>query len=118
MSSWIAYAMPPMDHGWSFLPTVEATAVDIASREAAFMARGGAAKGILGQEISIASFLSDWEDAKAAAAGNGWEGDFRHDPVVIWLPNESGFEYAFAFKQDNNGTSFIVSRRAIPWLEQ
>ncbi|UUZ55312.1 hypothetical protein LP419_05920 [Massilia sp. H-1] len=87
-----------MDHGWSFLPTVEATAVDIASREAAFMARGGAAKGILGQEISIASFLSDWEDAKAAAAGSNWEGDFRHDPVVIWLPTESGFEYPLSTK--------------------
>jgi hypothetical protein len=118
MSRWIAYSMPPMDHGWSFLPTVEATAVTIASQEAAFMVRGDAAKGIFGVEISIASFLADWEDAKAAAALRGWEGDFRHDPVVLWLPSESGFEYAFAFKQDSNGTSFVVSRRTLPWLEE
>jgi hypothetical protein len=49
----------------------------------------------------------------------GWEGDIREGPYVCPLPmNDYGFEYLIAWKQDNNGTTFVVSPCALPWLEE
>lgn len=66
---------------------------------------------------SIDDFLRAWESAKEAASAEGWEGDFRHQPVVFWVPMSTTFEYGFAFKQDNNGDTFVLSPVAMPWLE-
>lgn len=42
---------------------------------------------------------------------------FRVGPYIFWVPNETGFAYAFAFKQDNSGTTFIVSPVELQWVE-
>jgi len=59
----------------------------------------------------IVEFLRDFETAKAEAQKVGWEGDYRAAPRVFWLPQpeSNSMSYAFIWKQDNNGTTFIVS---------
>ncbi len=49
-----------------------------------------------------------------------WEGDFRNSPKVFMLPcfNRDSFLCGFAFKQDNNGTTFICSPMPLPHLEK
>jgi hypothetical protein len=70
------------------------------------------------EAFSVDEILADWEHAKALAHDKGWEGDFRVGPYIFWLPTETGFTYAFAFKQDNNGTTFIVSPVQLQWVEE
>lgn len=93
------YACAPIDLGWDRLPTVEIAEGD-------------------GDHESYASLRELLDRAKAAARSAGWEGDFRETPRVIWLPNppDVSFAPAFAWKQDNNGTVWIVSPFELPWL--
>jgi hypothetical protein len=51
----------------------------------------------------------------------GWEGDIRHGsgPFVCPLPDgDCGSEYLIAWKQDNNGSTFIASPFCLPWLKR
>ena len=108
------YHIAPIDFGWENLKTVAETA----SRLGALKAEGRAVAGEHGYaELDVDDFLSDWEAAKNLADGEGWEGDFRQGPVVFWVPHEDGFKYGFAFKQDNNGSTFVVSPVRMPWFE-
>jgi hypothetical protein len=71
---------------------------------------------------SIEHITNRWNQASNLARENGWEGDFRNDEGGPWfcpLPiNDSGnSEYLIAWKQDNNGTTFVVSPYPLPWLE-
>lgn len=47
-----------------------------------------------------------------------WEGDISNGPYVSALPNPEGStsEWLVAWKQSNNGTTFIASRYRLPWL--
>ncbi len=49
-----------------------------------------------------------------------WEGDFRFTPKVFMLPcvGTDSFLCGFAFKQNNNGTTFICSPMPLPHLEK
>jgi hypothetical protein len=48
----------------------------------------------------------------------GWEGDMRSGPYFAPIPFETGFyEYLIAWKQDNNGTTYVASPVQLPWLE-
>lgn len=48
-----------------------------------------------------------------------WEGDIREGPYVSALPMDISGTFAImvAWKQDNNGTTFVASQAALPWLE-
>lgn len=47
----------------------------------------------------------------------GWEGDFREGPFVSGLPsNDNDAPVVIAWKQDNNGSTFVVSPLELPWL--
>jgi hypothetical protein len=47
----------------------------------------------------------------------GWEGDMRAGPFVTGFPAIDGWpEYLIGFKQDNNGETFIISPRSLPFL--
>lgn len=110
--SWIVYELGPIDHGWENLKTVRETVADIAQNE-----------DVLAQPHdldgeAVRRFVDRWESAKDAAAAAGWEGDFRHPPRVFWLPYDISFEYGFVFKQDNNGTTYVVSPQDLPTLAQ
>lgn len=65
-------------------------------------------------EIPGASFADEYHALKkralAAADSAGWEGDIREGPFVAGLPSTGGeVQVLIAWKQDNNGTTFIVS---------
>jgi hypothetical protein len=110
---WYAYAVSPIDIGWEHLPLAEEVTADIARQEAAEVVHEyPGAYGVL-------EFLSAIKEAKAEARKVGWEGDYRDAPCVFWLPSpdSSDMRYAFIWKQDNNGTTFIVSPFRLPWLE-
>jgi hypothetical protein len=51
-----------------------------------------------------------------AATQVRWDGDMRHQPSVgaTLVPPET-YPY-LVVKQDNNGTTFVVSSMALPWL--
>jgi hypothetical protein len=110
---WHAYHLPPIDYAWEYLATVEETRerirVDYERAEAETFGSG---------YLSPQTFMNDWEAAKLAARQQGWEGDFRVSPKVLWFPSELQFSYGFAFKQDNNGSTFVVSPVALAWLDE
>lgn len=112
----IVYVCPPMDHNWGHLQTVEQVAAELAAAEARLRFQAGHKDEY--PEFSVDEFLTNWEEAKQKAGEHGWEGDFRVEPRVFWLPNQTGFDYAFAFKQDNNGTTFIVTPVRLHWVEK
>lgn len=61
-----------------------------------------------------------WAVASALARRIGWEGDIREGPYVSMLPNagcDPECSVLIAWKQDNNGTTFIASPYRLPWLE-
>ncbi|PSS59873.1 hypothetical protein C6558_36235 [Ensifer sp. NM-2] len=65
------------------------------------------------------TFLPFVEKAQDLARGIGWEGDMRSGPFVSALPNpDSGnlSDFILAWKQDNNGTTFVASPYELPWL--
>lgn len=105
---WIVYQVGPIDHGWNNLRTVQDTVADIAGTDDEFMRRHDL------NTDGLTTFIQGWESAKDAAAREGWEGDFLHAPRVFWLPSEIGFDYGFVFKQENNGTTFIMSPQDLP----
>jgi len=110
--NWHVYALPAIDFGWGHVKTVKETLVAIAGSQEELDHPDGL------DTANAKVFLDAWESAKAAALGNGWEGDFRHEPSVFWLPSEGYFDYAFVFKQENDGATFVVSPHALPWLAQ
>jgi hypothetical protein len=62
-----------------------------------------------------------WKEVQRLAKGLGWEGDVREGPFVTVLPREPGDYWPgyvlVAWKQDNNGTTFLASPIHLPWLE-
>lgn len=113
--SWYVYEMSPIDYGWSNLKTVKDTAAELGAAEAA--ARAAGVDFLMYEELLLETFLADWQSAQIAAQEHGWAGEFRHAPVVFWVPNDSTFIYGFTFKQDTNGTTYVVSPVPMPWLE-
>ncbi|HDR2753176.1 TPA: hypothetical protein QCJ76_001744 [Enterobacter asburiae] len=107
---WYFYRMSPIDFYWEFLDTVEETVEKLTKfteDEADPLSYNG-----------LSGFLADWKEAKSVALNGKWEGDFRGSPRVFWIPAEQEFLYAFAWKQDNNGSTFIVSPHALPHLNE
>lgn len=113
--SWHVYEVLPIDFNWDYLPTVEETAVILASQEAQALVREGDTSSIPGMDSS--RFLDLWRSAQEAARMEGWGGDHRELPVVMWLPTEAEFQAGFVIKQDNNGTTYVVSPVPLAYLE-
>lgn len=108
--NWHVYCIPPIDFGWKHLKTIQEALSSLATAE--YEEQQGEI-----DSREIREFIDKWEAAKEAAKNKGWEGDFRHEPCVFWLPFDTGFIYGFVFKQDNNGTTFVISPEPLPWLE-
>lgn len=106
------YAVPAIDLGWEHLKTVQQALVSIVDCPNIF------AESSLKIDLTeVNSFSAQWETAKKEAAQAGWEGDFRHDPYVFWLPGDGELVLGFVFKQDNGGTTFVMSPVPLPWLQ-
>ena len=108
------YDISPIDVGWDNLKTVWETAALLGAKDAESRARRETTSDC---SYDLPKFLTAWEFAKQKAGDHGWEGDFRIDPVVFWVPDDTQFSYGFVFKQDNNGTTYIVSPVDMPHLK-
>lgn len=112
--TWFVYSLGPIDHNWEYLRTVREVAVELGQSDA-IQRLSKHAFPCLG----VDEFLDAWDDAQRSARNNGWEGDFRQDPVVFWLPTENPqFSFGFTFKQDNNGTTWVVSPVPLSYLQE
>jgi hypothetical protein len=64
----------------------------------------------------------EFRDAAFALAKKvGWEGDIREGPFIAGLPTHDvgrDGRFMIAWKQDNNGDTFVVSPYRLPWLEK
>jgi len=107
------YCVDPIDFGWENLSTVAETAARLGAATAVAAVDKQKHAGPL---LDVSEFLHAWEVAQVTASGAGWEGDFRDDPVVFWIPYADGFRFGFVFKQDNNGTTFVLSPVEMPWV--
>jgi hypothetical protein len=97
-----AYHLPPIDFGWNHLKTVSETITNFTHDEE--------------YECKISEFLRIWELSKNLSEEILWEGDFRESPRVFWIPSELKMIFGFVFKQDNNGSTFVVSPVELPFL--
>ena len=63
---------------------------------------------------------STFARAQHLAKRLGWEGDIREGPYFAPLPENDTHPSAFllAWKQDNNGATFVASPFNLPWLDK
>lgn len=60
-----------------------------------------------------------WKLAQAMAREIGWEGDIRSGEGPFWIPlpcDTGSWTFAIAWKQDNNGETFVASPFQLTWL--
>lgn len=73
------------------------------------------------REAAVNHLMPFLDKAYAAAKERGWDGDFREGPYVSGIPPRRGtFDPTFVlgWKQDRNGTTFVVSPYEMPWLDR
>jgi hypothetical protein len=106
------YETEPIDLGWRLLLSVDAMREILAKEESEFL------HGVEG--YYSADFWAIWEQVQQVARSRGWDGTLRETPRVFFLPDPDPGEFAcgFVWKQDNNGTTFVVSPKRLPWLER
>lgn len=66
---------------------------------------------------TVDRFDADWERAQQMAKKIGWEGEIRGKARVFLLPGDDEFEYAFVWRQYNNGIAFVVSPFSLEYLK-
>ena len=120
-SGWIPYTLNPIDFGWEHLSTVEET-LKVFQKGEADAAREAEECGFTLEPgelpYSSTDFIQEWASAKAIALKICGEEELRHDPAVFWVPGEMQFSYAFVFKMESNGTTFVISPVELPWLDK
>ncbi len=109
--NWRVYEVGPIDYGWHHLATVRETLNTLS-----VPCEGSDPREGLDSSAALA-FVRGWEAAKDAAVAAGWEGHFRLEPRVFWLPDALEMAHGFVFKQDHNGRTFVVSPRPLAYLE-
>ncbi len=106
-----AYELSPIDHwgGWRRPEDVYRVS--------------SAAEGAVpwpGEHLDARGWPDLWARAQRVArkTGYGWEGDIREGPFLTVLPPGEYGEplVVIAFKQDNNGMTYVVSPVPLPWL--
>ncbi len=113
MKNWHVYVLPPIDFGWNMLLTVEdALSIIAKDEEESDMAE-------YGWDLSYtkSQFNKDWDSAVSLAKKYGMSSEIRGEPSVFWLPGNISFEYGFVFKEENNGTTYVVSPVGLSWLD-
>jgi hypothetical protein len=111
---WSVHVVEPIDFGWDFLPTVSEAEAKIASAPPPRLQFRPPEQ----EPVNVAGLRRDLELAKRLAANHHWEGTFRAgcEPRVLWLPWRDAFRYAFVWKQEDDGETFIVTPIPSPWL--
>ncbi len=108
--TWIVYQIPPMDAGWSFWSTLEPVRSDALLVE---ICDGDDAA----YDCELREFDRLLSEAALAAQTMGWNGEIRIEPHVFWLPASVAPQYDFAWKEENNGTTYVASPQPLPHLE-
>jgi hypothetical protein len=102
---WFAYTPFPVENGFEHLETVEETAKWYSS------------EGLRTKRRMPSPFNHSWEEAQQAAMKAGWNGKFIGAAGVFWMPTSTGFNYGFAWRQDDE-TGVMVSPVALHHLER
>ncbi len=101
-----------MDFGWEYLESVQSHIKRLVDEENSETSNSK-------YEFSeLKTFLATWDEAQKAAKSVNWEGDFRSEPCVFFMPNEYEISVGFVWKQENNGDTLVVSPLSLPWLKQ
>jgi hypothetical protein len=68
----------------------------------------------------LCQFQEAWRKGKAMARQLKWDGDIRPGyPLISMLPEENDrVSLVIVWKQEHAGTSFVISERSLPWLEE
>lgn len=107
-----AYRINPVDFGWEDLLPADEYRRRLALRYAEC--------DHVYERQELLDRIQQFETFFAAAmdAGQevGWEGDFRKEPHVGFVPVEVSMSSYIIWKQDNNGDTFVVSHLELPWL--
>lgn len=111
--NWYVYEISPIDLNWEFLPSVESVAKSLAATHAEMSVSHGKT---FFPALSYEEFIELWSFAQEQARAEGWQGDHREIPRVLWLPVDDAFRPGFAVKQDSNGLTYVVSPVALPHL--
>ena len=70
-----------------------------------------------GRASTIAEYEELRDEAFELARAKGWEGDIRQGPFIAGIPTgDHTTGIMIAWKQHNNGTTFIASPLKLPWL--
>ena len=97
---WNIYTIKPIEFNWIFCRSVEDTLATISNP-------------IFHLKIPLCpipeDFQNDWEHAQELARENHWDGNFTHDPVVFWVPDNGTFNYGFAFTGNVESTTYVIT---------
>lgn len=104
-----------IDHNWAELPTVPEF---IFKHAGGFEGCGNTDREEFAEHLAGISRLSKYINKALTKVfehkDSYWEGDFSQEPRVFMLPYYDEFEFKFgiAWKQSNNGSTFVLT----PWL--
>jgi len=75
------------------------------------------------QQLAMTDSADDLPSFKATALSVAltrleWEGDMREGPFYAGIPTNMDYwpSFMMAWKQDNNGSTFVATPQALPWL--
>lgn len=107
-----AYHLGPIDFGWEFMPTMADTiAILVSPRLQDY-------EDTIIHMARLKDFIGFLEEAFQIARSIGWEGDFRpgYEPRAFSVPVEDNIAFGLMWKQENNGSTFVVSPVELPHL--
>lgn len=99
---WTLYLIPPMDSGWMLFEHAEQARSTTLLREVC-----GGDDEYYAFELSV--FDEVLETSKSKAQEMGWRGDISVEPKVFWLPGDCAPCYGFAWKAEDNGSTYVAS---------
>ena len=110
MSMFHVYKISPVDNGWFLFKTVNEVLAHLCDGLKA------SAERCISDDLDIISyeypeaeeFVKQYNQSRAAAKKAGWDGDMRHEPCVVPIVQDTDCTFGFMWKQDNNGTTFVV----------
>lgn len=108
------YQIAPLDFGWGrFVHVDEYVASLVLADKETRLVEGEAEFG-----TSVVAFYVFLHRALKAARKAGWDGDFRDEPHVGFLPSAHEPIIFLIWKHDNNGVTFVASHVELPYLER
>lgn len=100
------YEIGTLDWGWQYLLPISKAVLSLFNDE--------------NSDNTLQELKEDWPKAQSLAAAHGC-GELRggdQSPAVFWIPTKEFYmTYAFVFKEDNGGYTYVVSPVEMPWLE-